>query len=566
MIHLRAVFIALYALLLLLAGQLAYASVAIEDLAKGSPTTLGTALGSKTYVKVTARRLTGARLVWVNLELLRERGVPIPPEGLTPQLEQAILKAFAFGIPGKDEPESAFGPEEKIFFADRYGGSGVGDNFGSGRAASSGEIQIKGIGKTPLVANQGDDHSNGFAPLEEAVREAIWGEINRDLPHGSNRVIAVIDRGTTTRLPNGTHQCNTLIVRENAVRPAHFLANFNTRGRYGKSDPARLNQNAKLLEEALPVPAQYKGDSRKTRISAGLFEFATRVAQQYAAAFARMFYHGATSPSNIELSGKFLDFGTQTALPGYPRLRIIDNEAPSGSIAEVRKELITGFLRNLKADMPPDVARTLPTGKEFAAHFDTAYAEARTNEFSLLAGAPPELAQLLAPTLSAQNLAKVLEEVAVHGAKQVKGRYQVPEQLNTYDLGAILNSLAAAKTNDRKSLSQALETEFPQKSNPELHELLLTSYQNYMAKLYALGWNSGFETASLKALIRANTKTRNARHPELYRWKMMDLNFELIHEYEITHDPSAIRASIDRRARTGEPRCNRAHVEQLLTQ
>ena len=36
--------------------------------------------------------------------------------------------------------------------ADRYGGAGIGHNGGSGRNAVVGDLQIKGVGRTPLVS------------------------------------------------------------------------------------------------------------------------------------------------------------------------------------------------------------------------------------------------------------------------------------------------------------------------------------------------------------------------------------------------------------------------------
>ncbi len=55
-------------------------------------------------------------------------------------------------------------------------------------------FQVKGIGITPLLAqNMSKSHSHGKLFLDEAISEAIWGEIcHRHLPYGSIRTLAII--------------------------------------------------------------------------------------------------------------------------------------------------------------------------------------------------------------------------------------------------------------------------------------------------------------------------------------------------------------------------------------
>ncbi len=57
-----------------------------------------------------------------------------------------------------------------------------------------GVFQVKGIGITPLLAqNMSKVHSHGKLFLDEAISEAIWGEIcHRHLPYGSIRTLAII--------------------------------------------------------------------------------------------------------------------------------------------------------------------------------------------------------------------------------------------------------------------------------------------------------------------------------------------------------------------------------------
>ncbi len=116
------------------------------------------ALGPTSYVSETARHLARPQLLWANQDYLQEKGFADVEAA-----KKNILKHYAIGIPGPGEPADAFTSEETTVFADRYGGTGIGDNWGSGRAAELRELaalleafQIKGIGQTSLVGNWGE--------------------------------------------------------------------------------------------------------------------------------------------------------------------------------------------------------------------------------------------------------------------------------------------------------------------------------------------------------------------------------------------------------------------------
>ena len=262
----------------------------------------------------------------MNLAYLQEHGIHLPSKGLTPALKKQILNSLAYAVPSENSPRSAFDRKKtKIFYADRYGGFGIGLNWGSGRSASAGAFQLKGIGITPLLAaNPGHGHSNGAVSLDEGIREAVWGEVNQELPFGGNRVIAIIDKGTKTTDKYGELQRDVLIVRECAIRPAHFLAAEASEAAADKwpiTEKERITYNSYLLVEALPHPVD-GAPFESTREAAGLLEYTRRVARQYAAAVALKLFHGATSPSNIEFSGRFVDYGVQTALSGYGHVTV----------------------------------------------------------------------------------------------------------------------------------------------------------------------------------------------------------------------------------------------------
>lgn len=182
-------------------------------LSQGKPALESQVMGEAGYVASNAQRLKNARIVWVNYDLLRELGIEVPPEGMTPEFEKQLLDAFAYinrGAPeppdkpwarivfriarrlgfydsGPEVPDSEFLPRFRTFFADRYGGSlqSIGLNYGSGRAQSAGEVQIKGSGRTALVnpLMPGRNHADGVMDLVDGLQDAVFGEVmNRELP------------------------------------------------------------------------------------------------------------------------------------------------------------------------------------------------------------------------------------------------------------------------------------------------------------------------------------------------------------------------------------------------
>jgi hypothetical protein len=187
-------------------------------------------LGKERFAEVSCVRVDG-RVSWCNFELLRQMGVPVPPGNvMTPELSQLLVDNLAFRAlkPGEEAGERPV----QTLFADRYGGSGIGDNGGAGRAAFLpwGNLNIKGVGLTPLAVVDPEDfqHSHGGAPMREGLIEAVWGEVGSNLfSQGSTRILAVIDVHDRTLWPDGSSEKRALIVRAtDQLRPAHLLAGF----------------------------------------------------------------------------------------------------------------------------------------------------------------------------------------------------------------------------------------------------------------------------------------------------------------------------------------------------
>jgi hypothetical protein len=73
------------------------------------------------------------------------------------------------------------------FYAERYGGIGIGTNGGGARCGYYKSYQIKGVGRTPLVGKDCETwHSYGGLSLFDAIYEAIYSKIlNNVLPKGA---------------------------------------------------------------------------------------------------------------------------------------------------------------------------------------------------------------------------------------------------------------------------------------------------------------------------------------------------------------------------------------------
>lgn len=453
-------------LITLLSWPLAASGASFEEMVSGPPVLKSSAFDDNTYIEVKTRRLKNARLMWLNERYLRERGIlELPSEAL-------VLEHLGFAVPHEGDPKEAFLSAEKIYYADYYGGLGVGDNLGSGRAAATGRVQVKGVGRTQLVREADIWHSHGGASRREAIHEAIWGEmLHRELPYGAVRVVALISTGTFNQ--DGVGEPRALIVREDVVRPAHFLVPPTLKGEELKAAKQRVRRLIEKLPELLPLPPNLVRSqlAPAEAVRAGVREFVFRVAHQYAASYAKSFLHGATSPSNIALDGRALDFGSQTAIDGFARVQTLANDAPFGDIKVVETDLLREFLTGLHENAPKKFKDVLPSTEQAVIQFRKDYARMREHEMLLLTGLPEEILLRL-PAKTRARLARVLLEVAQAGNTKVflvEGNAAVPENTGKYDLADILKKAAEAKSWTAKSIGEALKGAIEAKSARDLY-------------------------------------------------------------------------------------------------
>jgi hypothetical protein len=269
-----------------------------------------------------ATRLSRAKVVWLNERWFLERQIDVLDCSTRKRVVAWLIDEFAYCVPAKSDPHDAYVAVEKIFGADRYGGSGLVPHGGSGRAGISGRFQVKGIGVTPLVGNiQTWSYSHGCSWLEECLREAICAEVAiAEFPHEGVPVIAVIDAGMNYRMPDGElGERRGLMVRPCVVRPAHlerasmFAGSDSHRQEAAAEDVQRVRDAIGHFEKWVAPGASVEGRA------AGLEDFFFRISEQIAFGQVHRLCHGFFT-SNMTLSGELLDFGSFRSLPDWAKV------------------------------------------------------------------------------------------------------------------------------------------------------------------------------------------------------------------------------------------------------
>jgi hypothetical protein len=521
------------------------------------------------YIEFETHKLAHARVLWVNFDLLREMGVDIPAEGLTPEFEQQILDAFAWAVPNERDKPGSFLDNVKKFFADRYGGSGLGVNWGSGRAGSAGQVQIKGIGITPLVGEgQTFDHAHGGASLEESIREAVWGEVNnQELPWGANRVMAIIDSGTDTKWADGSGEARAEIVRVDPVRPAWFARAFGS-GKLVNDDQARTTSAIRYIEKALPVDPS--ATTLADRVKSGFNNYVDRMADQYAAAYARGLYHGATSISNFQIDGAYIDYGTQTAQAGFAPIKILNHVGAFGDMNDITSTLIGEFRNSVASDAPDDIKLVLPSLSDLEDRFTDHYSHSLRKEMLILTGAPPETIEKTTGLDSATKLSDQLQHLATFGlTESVNVDKSDPNIIGKYDIREILSRAASVEPTEA-ALTTALKDLMPAEpalADAPAKEVLPDFVHNYIAfrtDIEKAAASDGVGKPALATYFKQASKIRNRKQVELYRNQMQNRDRALIDAYRSNGDRSPIWNEINNNVAAGNRTYRGAEPYQLV--
>ncbi|KVS71551.1 hypothetical protein [Burkholderia cepacia] len=320
--------------------------------------------------------------------------------------------------------------EQQIWLSERYGGEEIVNNGGGVRCGLSIDLQVKGIGANLLLGCDSDEaHSNGHLSLVDAIYEAAWSVILEEVvPFGVQRVVAVLKMGEQAHIDGGAR---ALLIRRPEIRPAHFeraiyFKPIRDSSWHREADVRRVRNSVRHLGEILPRPAviaeqQWRGMTDKERFSAGLGEFARRLAAQLAYMRSRFMAHGCTS-SNVSIDGRLLDFTSVMSLLAFgaeslPDLKAIWNKASREHLPIMKSISSICFYAN-KYWLKDDEFSAQALGyaiREFSREFDAKF----TRYFLCMAGVPHVLAEKMADAPVAAAWMRELKSTLVEWVAQL---------------------------------------------------------------------------------------------------------------------------------------------------
>ncbi len=500
----------------------------MSGLFDGPPHKAAQNLHPDAYVEVKGQRLANPKIAYINWralgDLLRKMGYQNPPTELTSELAREILDRAGFAVPTKDEPASAFLNEFRTLYAIRYGGLWINYNFGSGRNAAEGALDNKGFGRTILVRPWADaGHSNGVMSLAEAVREAFWGNILHEmLPHGANRVLFIVTTGTLVNPTDKNSGARAMAFREDSERPAYWQRNWSVdsdnltpeqRAFHTEGDRKRIEALLPTLLRALPIPRNMPANATPAQIlRAGLFEFIDRVCLQYTTVYTRQTALTGISTSNVEISGKAIDYGAASGLIGFPKIQFVGGELPPDNPEGLKRDLIIEFANDLRTVLPPHLLEGMPSNDELSAYTDARFKARMIQNFLELAGTPKEFSEALAQTDVGTRLGSTMFAIAQAGNVEPVSRPNgdIVGRTGTYNLekimGLLMNHLAdknfvVAALGDGALMSALVD--------PTLRMRLVREFSDYLAQLKAVAKNSRIDEWKLLTYIRKAVQIRN---------------------------------------------------------
>ncbi|HEA19208.1 MAG TPA: hypothetical protein ENH88_22695 [Pseudoalteromonas prydzensis] len=266
---------------------------------------------SSCFINHQVRHYKNPSIAWLNYRWLIEEGVDIKKPSDIEVFEKKVLKEYAFGKPTDAQNEAGFLSSTETVITDRYGATGGSHFGGSGRCSIKNKYIIKGTGRTALTSIYADsDHSNGLIELGEAIREVIYSELFfHELPNQSVPILAIIDTGTKAYFEEDRALKRVaLVIRPFFIRPAHFERSI------------FYDHNPNLNQSSQPIDAKRVQFYSKyfNRMNPGFFEQMWKgIIKQKGAERALRLWSGRFLTSNMEFTGKSVDFGISTSLPSW---------------------------------------------------------------------------------------------------------------------------------------------------------------------------------------------------------------------------------------------------------
>lgn len=317
-----------------------FSPLEIDRLERGLPRL--THWSSTVLVPFAAHRLASASVAWINRRWFLERGFDVVEESTLHRVNAWLVAEFAWCV---RSGSIGFAPQTRTLWADRYGSSdGRSPHGGSGRVATLGCFQSKGIGQTPLVGRGAKaGHSHGCQSLSECLREAVWAEIaGAEFPSGAVPVIAVLDTGLDFSSPDAhdLYEQNVrrgILVRPAVVRPAHA-----ERAPLFKHPVTKfINRQADDVRRTREVIINWAAASQGNCGAAeALGAFVRSVVRQIAFGQIHRLFSGGYFSSNVSISAELLDFGNMHALPNWSRAQVHSRCAGLGAELQLLSRLI----------------------------------------------------------------------------------------------------------------------------------------------------------------------------------------------------------------------------------
>ncbi|HEX8068809.1 MAG TPA: hypothetical protein VF546_02580 [Pyrinomonadaceae bacterium] len=540
-------------------------------------------LGAEWFAEVTAVEMPG-RVVWCNFELARALGFDVPASNcMTPEFHAQLLEALSYRVP---EPGAAIDARKRTIklYADKYGGEGVRPALGAGRAGflPYGNLCMKGIGLTPLFKHDDPDdfeHSHGGLTMDEAIAEALFGEVNANLfTQGSARILAIIDHGEFITYPEGHKVPRVLAARAGTqLRPAHLLA---SRVRRPGARLALFVRITRATGQLVTRPQPAAGGPETPDVKATMLRVVDDHARTSAEQFRWRVIHGALSSSNMELSGAMLDLATESTQPRTAPIYVLPYPDSTYGREHIERALqLRPIYRALVRDVPEAQRATHnATPLDLPGEMDKAYQKHLQVSLLTAAGLKAEVAERLQAqhTELARRFAAVIVQMAQLRNPGVVNAGRTPvAAVSVLDIFHLLQTFpptyfAAPHANQTAQIHAALRPIFKgnrfhvarkQALVAALVEQFAAVYRELMDTCAALAPEFYGDRQNMQASIAARAAFENEPISFLYRANIYKEFEQVVAAYKADSDDALFREIIDRRV-TASLR----NVDALLTQ
>ncbi len=529
----------------------------IESLARGRPALLDV-LGAQGMAPVRAVQRDQGNVLWFNWALAEEMGLELPPDRrMTEGFEKQLLAQLNLEV----LPEGRDPGDKKVVegWSDYYGGSGIGHNQGSGRAAFFGDLNAKGVGAIQEMLSDltSFDHRHGGMSFLEGGTEAVLGEVNRNLfQRGSTRILAILDRGDYITWADGGEERRAVAYRHgHQTRPAHLLAGQNRGEEFGML--VRMLEQSGDLEQSK--------DGRRVNLTASVENLVKAHARVSAEQFRYRILHGALSPSNTEFDGSMLDLATETPQARTAPVRVLErgtrNSAYSFEGEKQRR------IEHLKVIANTARAGAVKAKKDYqyspvkvAKLFQLEYEKEKQVQLLGASGLSPHLARAVnqrAP-VAAKTFAQTLGQLATerNSGKNLNMDKSVVRDVSVADIfGALSRVPKQAFLHPDADLVPVLKEALQLKGgdSPEqakridgLIGRLAPAYREVLragrdAHLQAGGTDRGYERAVIHRAAFENRPMEGLYRAQL-RWSLV----EATNDYQETADTDAFQKVVDR--------------------